>query len=327
MHIFETARQADSIVGLIESAETAPPVTVRFAGGGSPDHRQVQAAPPPMATVSLSRELIPFAKAQADTGVSYGGLTPTKVGEIVSISTDVMRESRFCSAGGMLIVNSPAPRQLTDSNGESYFYDSPRQFHVVEPLPFTKLRPEPEASVSAWPVTGIDDQMIESLPSSALMATHSARVRLTRRQQRHLPRELWAFELAKAVSRGLARLVDQEVFGVLQDKLAATAWAWSWPAGKDLRHEELRAVIGTGGIGAQVRADGALTYGGACLAELTPTVAATLVGAFSRAAVFVRDDVQLIAKHMGMSGDLEVTVIASLRVAIPDLSYFTRPAA
>lgn len=317
---------ATSIAGLIQRAESASPVSVRFAGGDEAN-RQVEAAPPPMAFISLADELIPAAKAIAETGIAYAGLDPQKPGQVIKLSAEVMRESRFCRAGGVLIVDSSRPRKATDSSGGAVFYDSPRQFHVIEPLPFSKLRAITEAPVSAWPVSGLEDQMVSSLPSAALMSTHSARVRLTRRQQRYLPRDLWAYEVAKAIALGLAQAVDNEVFSTLDRKLNAAAWSWGWPASKNIAHDELAAVIGTSGIGAKVREDGSLTYAGLCPAELAPAVPSTLIGTFGRAAIFVDDDVRLIAKHMGVSGDLEITVLVTMRLDIPDLAYFTKPSA
>jgi hypothetical protein len=164
-------------------------------------------------------------------------------------------------------------------------------------------------------------------PGSKYMSTYLARVKLTRRQQALLPRELWAFELSVALAAGLARLADSVALTRLENTLAATAFAWSWPASKGIDHETLRAIIGSAGTGAQVRQDGVLTYGGICEAALTPTMAATLVGDWSRAALFVRDDAVLTVKRDSRSGDLDLTAVASLRFECPDLGFFAKVSA
>jgi hypothetical protein len=316
---------ANAIESLIRAAETSPPVTVRHPGG-DPERRQVEVAPPPMAWVAIDSELIPAAQAANVTGISFGGLDPTEIGKVVPISADVARQSRFAQAGGIIIPASTPPKRLQDSHGADIWYQSAREFHVIQPAPFVVAGYDGGFGVSpqTWPVISDDDSVSDGGSISSSMPTYGCRLVLTRRQLKKLPRELWAYEISKTLSLGLANVVDRVVFGALDNALQPSAWSYGWPAAMDLHHSELSAVLGTAGVGAHVREDGVLTYGGICPAEYTSAVSSTLVGAFNRAACFIRDDLQLTAKHHGIEGGLQVDAIISLRAAVPSIDYFRK---
>jgi hypothetical protein len=224
-----------------------------------------------------------------------------------------------------LVLKEEAGRERRD-----VLVERPRQLRSITPLTFTKQTTAGQAApVSPWPALSSDavGGITSAVPGSAFMDTYLARVRLTRKQQAMLPRSMWAFEVSVALATGLARLCDSVAFGRLENLLTAGAWSWSWPAAKGIAHSELKAVIGSSAIGAQVRQDGMLSYGGLCEAELTPTMGATLVGDWRRAAVFVRDDVTLVAKRDSTTGDVDLTAFASLRFECPDLEFFKKVSA
>lgn len=325
--------EARTINDLLDLAETAPPVSVRYAGGDRENPR-VTPAPPPTACISLNREMMPAAKAPTKTGVSYGGLQPGKTGEVIPLSAALMRESVFCRAGGHLIIDEPVPLVLKEQAGREsrdVFVERPRQLRVITPLQFAKQTAGgEEAAISAWPAVSSDavGGLTSAEPGSKFMDTFLARVRLTRRQQALLPRELWAYEVSVALAAGLARLADSVALGRLENSLTAAAFAWSWAASKGIDHDSLAAIIGRDGTGAQVRAgDGVLTCNNICNAALTPTMASTLVGDWSRAAVFVANDAVMTAKRDGVNGDVDVSAVVSLRFECPDLTFFQRVSA
>lgn len=328
------AGQARSISELLDLAESAPPVSIRYAGGNDENPR-VTPAPPPMAVISLARELIPSAQAAEQSGVHYDGLPHGKPGEVVPLSAEIMRNSSFCRAGGHLVINDPVPLQLKEQAGREardVFVERERQFRVVTPLQFGLLNAGELAVFppSPWPAVGDDaiDGLNAAASSTSLMQTFGARVQLTRRQQASLPRKLWAQELSIALAAGIARLADKVAFGRLDNYLAATAWAWSWPATKGIAHNELKAVIGTNGTGAQVSQDGRLTYAGVCEAELSPVMSGTLVGDWTRSCIFVANDATLVVKRDSVSGTLDMTAVVQLRFEAPRVEdFFTKVSA
>lgn len=324
--------QARSISELLDRAENAPPVEIRYAGGDRENPR-VSPAPPPMASISLNREMV--SAAARDAAVTYAGLQPGTPGNVVKLGAEVMRQSAFCRAGGHLVIGDPVPLALTeqaDRERRDFLVEQPRQFRSITPLKFSVANaglmgvfpPAP------WPASG--DEPVNGLTAAAssksLMSIFGARVQLTRRQQATLQRELWSYELSIALAQGLALLADQVAFQRLENHLQATPWSWSWPASKGTPHANLKALIGTAGTGAQVRQDGALTYGGICPAELSPVLAGTLVGDFSRSALFVDDSITLVAKRDSVTGTLDVAVTAALRFEAPNSEdFFTKVSA
>lgn len=306
------AGQARSITELLDRADTAPPVEVRYAGGDRENPR-VTPAPPPTASIRLSRELMALGNTPQVTGVSYAGVPSDQPGEVVPLRAQLMERSVFAAMGGHVILDEPVPLALKEQAGHQsreVLVERPRQLRVITPLQFTKQTAAgQEAPVSAWP--GVSSDLVggvtSALPGSAFMDTYLTRVRLTRRQQALLPRQLWAFEVCVALADGLARLADSVAFGRLENFLTAAPFSLGGFAAKGVAHETLKAALGTSATGAQVRQDGVLTYAGICEAALTPMTASTLVGDWSRAAVFVRDDITLVAKHDSTSGDLDLT--------------------
>jgi hypothetical protein len=130
-----------------------------------------------------------------------------------------------------------------------------------------------------------------------------------------------------SIALGLGRLADRvafetilasgpEVFTVA--KAAALGLAWG----------DIRALIGTNGENALIAEDGTIC---ACpptaattgiIAELTAETAATIVGAWSMAAIAVAEDITLIAQKTGKNGDLKLTCWCNMEALLPTPGAF-----
>ncbi len=118
-----------------------------------------------------------------------------------------------------------------------------------------------------------------------------------------------------SLSLGLADAADR----LLLAHIAAatpTAFTLAKAAAAGLRFPELRAVVGTSGTGAAVGQDGVLRANGIA-AELTSEASGTIIGAFNRSAVFIRDRVDVLVERRDTAGRQRVTCWASLAPMAP----------
>ncbi|KAB8148359.1 hypothetical protein FNV34_13730 [Raoultella ornithinolytica] len=91
-------------------------------------------------------------------------------------------------------------------------------------------------------------------------------------------------------------------------------------AAKGCRWADLSAIAGTSAAGVTLGSDGTLR---ACAvkAELTDTIATTIVGDFSRAAVAIDDELRVTAKRIN-NGAVEIVVWCNAQALVPDSAYF-----
>lgn len=236
----------------------------------------------------------------------------------VKLEAAIIRNSRVANAGAhVLIYPEQSKAHAVGKTGGIAFETIPGAVRSIEAAPFATINVNTaeEVSVSARPihVAGIDWEQ------SIAKAVRWEIPRADRRSYNPDPDKLVA-ELIASLTLGLSRAADE----VLLSAIAATtpeAFTLAHAAAQDLRFGELRAIVGTGGAGAQVNQSGALHVAGVP-ADLTPDHAFTIVGAFDRASIAIRDDVTVIFERIGTAGVLAVTAWASFLPLLPDSNKF-----
>lgn len=128
-----------------------------------------------------------------------------------------------------------------------------------------------------------------------------------------------------AIEQGIARLADAVLLTHLESNAATLADAnvttiAAAAAAKGLRWAGLSAIAGTSAAGVTLGGDGTLR---ACAvkAELTDTIATTIVGDFSRAAVAIDDEVRLTVRRTDNAG-VEIVAWVTASPLVPSNDYF-----
>lgn len=237
----------------------------------------------------------------------------TEAGKRTTLPSALMAGSRALAAGARLIVGPNNGEGTTTNNGELVFQRHRTRFDVIEAAPFASLLDDQEVSESALP---IHSAAVEWGDARNL----GFRVALSRADQRAYKDGQLADEVLAGIVLGLARTADT----VLLDAIMAhdpEAFALSAAAAAGFKFAELRALVGSAGDGAVVGQDGTLRAAGVS-AELTPSCAATVVGAFNRAAVAVHPDITVIAERRDVQGEMKITCWATMQALLPQPGAF-----
>lgn len=181
--------------------------------------------------------------------------------------------------------------------------------------------PEPEAPIAE---PEIEVQVTEPpFHNSELdrdtMVSRALAFKFTRRQLKDKSSQRLASELCWSIAQGIGRAVDATLFDAIA-ALPANAWGMSKAAGTGIPFDTLRAVVGTGALGATA-SEGALYVQGVP-AVLSPDLTPTIVGAWSRAAVVIDPDIRVQVTRIGLSGELGITVWLSLQALVPNPAMF-----
>lgn len=241
---------------------------------------------------------------------------------VATIAGAVVNASQVASAGARIIPISAAP-DADNPEIQTYgralpapvLFQRPERFSIITPAKFAALADGSNVALSVFPAARAS-VLWGDAPS------HAVHFELSRKEQKEMADEELAFEVEQAIARGLARLADSVLLNAIAAATPA-AFTLAAAAAKGLRFAELRALVGTAATGAAVGVDGLLRAAGIA-AELTDTTAATLIGAFNRAAVAVEDEVQIIVDRRSLQGDLAITAHASMRALVPDTGAFFR---
>lgn len=273
--------------------------------------------------IALS-DYLPVANSGEALGFHYPKDSMTKPGQQIRLDAELARRSKVAAAGASIIVVNTAPEGMTGGNDNLAMYSRPTHFRIVTPAPFAPLNGvllEPvQMSVSAYPALDAEISMGDA-------PTVGVRFALTRRFQKSLPDGLMEHELFTGIAWGLADAIDRVLLHTLSNASDAPAPTFTLgaAAAKSLEFSELKALCGTNGTGAAVGYDGVLRVAGVP-AELTGVIPDTIIGAFSRAAVAVRDEIHVLLKRTDAAGNLEVTAYADVQALIPDREFFWMPA-
>ena len=232
----------------------------------------------------------------------------------VKLSAAILKASHVAGAGANIIICPDNRRAVpTGRTGDVVFETVPKQFRTFSAAPFATVADDEEVTVSPYPALSADIDWEQS-------PTLGLRFNFTRVEQKEINSDLLAAEIIAAVTLSLARAADATMLAHIA---AATpsAFTLAKAAAQGLRFGELAALVGTSGNGATVTEAGDLRAAGV-LAELTPDMAGTLVGAWDRAAIAIHEDVPLHFERLNMQGHMAVTAWANLIPLVPDASKF-----
>jgi hypothetical protein len=237
--------------------------------------------------------------------------------DVITLEAALIANSRVANAGAYVLVFPEAGKpHAVGKNGEVAIETIPGAVRNVEAATFATIDVDAGAEVAVTPrpvhVADIDWQTC---------IAKGVRFEIPRSDRRKFqdPDKL-AAEIITSLILGLSRAADE----VLLSAIASTtpdAFDLAQAAAQDVRFGELRALVGTAGAGAQVNQSGSLRVSGVP-ADLTPDTTGTIVGAFNRATIAIKDDVSIIFERTGTAGELAVTAWASMVPLVPDANKF-----
>lgn len=235
--------------------------------------------------------------------------------ELLTMNAGILQLSRVAAAGSHVITRPDPSRALAIGLTDQFpaLEKIARYFNAISPAPFEAVADDAEVNASEFPVKRSLIDWSESLQKSV-------RFEIKRRYLKQYGNDLVIDELLMALALGLARAADEVLLTAIN---ASTPNAFSIAdvANQGLRVTELRALVGTNGVGASFRGDGVFTASN-IPADTTGDMAGTLIGAFNRTAVAIHEDVTLTAERRNTQGDLVVTAHANLIPLIPDAAKF-----
>ncbi|HBK4812636.1 TPA: hypothetical protein ROH25_000467 [Enterobacter asburiae] len=250
-------------------------------------------------------------------------LTP-KAGSQTTFNGIIAARSLVAAAGAE-IIRIPGPMtQQADVDAEGNRrplkqQEVPRHYIVVAPGKFAAVADDAEITLSGAPylVASYDD---------ATAPSYGIGYQLSRQQLKHeFPDDTVLRAVNSAIEQGIARLADSVLLTDLNTKTATLTDATvdavaKAAAAKGCRWADLSAIAGTSAAGVTLGGDGTLR---ACAvkAELTDTIATTIVGDFSRAAVAIDDELRVTAKRIN-NGAVEIVVWCNAQALVPDSAYF-----
>lgn len=297
---------------MLDEVESAPNIQEHTTPGFDEPRYRLPTMPAVVGTISLDGETIPAATAAAALGISYPELEPGRAGLQVKLSHMVGKHSRFVQAGGNLVLANTAPNGLA-SGDEDNFYTRPERLRLNKPAAFTLLGDGLEVAESAYPVDELEVKVGDA-------ANYSTFFKLPRKKRKALPAELVAYEIGLAISRGVANLVDKVILDAI---VAAAPGAFSLGtlASKDVKIEELRAIVGTNAAGVAWRGDGTFTAAN-IPAELSPAIAETVAGAWNKAFAIISDETRIVLRRLDIEGGLDVMCHVNVKPGLVDADFF-----
>lgn len=248
---------------------------------------------------------------------------PQNPGVKTRVATDVIElNSRAVAAGAHVVLIADATQPIQDSAGKIAFVERPGGFIYAEPAGFALVADGAAITDSALPVA-------RALMDRSVAPTYAFRTVLTRTQQKSWFHGELEDGVLLSIMKGLGVMVD----AVLLAAIAATtppAFSLAAVAARGLRYDELRGIVGTSGTGAFIDASGQLVampfnvtgWAGGIEAELSPSIAETIVGDFSRAAVGLFEDVTLIGQRASTDGAMTVTCLCNAEALLPVSGQF-----
>lgn len=232
----------------------------------------------------------------------------TEAGKRTTLSDAVMAGSRCAMAGAHVVVVPSAAEAIPTSNGQLAFAKRETRFDVIQAAQFVTVPDGDELADSALPV-------LRALVDLDTMPSMGVRIPLSRTEQKSYADGQLADATLVSIALGIARAADATLLAAIM-ATNPSAFTLSAAATLGVEFAELRALVGADADGASVGQDGTLRAAG-ILAELTPDNDATLIGAFSRSAIAVADDIALIAERIDTQGNLTLTAWVNMQALLP----------
>ncbi|MBH3348699.1 hypothetical protein [Pseudomonas putida] len=232
----------------------------------------------------------------------------TEAGKQTTFSSVLLEASRVSQAGARVILVSEAGDPVQVTGGGIALQKRNAGYTLVEAANFAEVTDEAEVTESTLPIYR-DMIDLDTMPS------YGFRVALSRSEQKAFEDGELEDSALVSIALGIARAADKVLLSAIAGN-TPTAFTLGAAAALGVEFAELHALIGTAGTGAAVGQDGTLRAAGV-LAELTPTIADTIVGSFSRAAVAVHEDIRLIAERTNKQGELILTCWLNAQALLP----------
>jgi HK97 family phage prohead protease len=227
-------------------------------------------------------------------------------------SSAVITNSRVARAGaGVVLIPEATIAHAVGRTGTVALETVPGFVRHVDAAPFATIDVDSlaEVDLSALPIASVNIDLNN-------MIGKAVRFEVTRRERMSYgEKEELVEQILSSIAMGLARAAD----ATLMDALSAATLApftLADAAAQDLEFDSLRALVGRDAVGAAVGQDGVLRAAGVP-AALTADMAGTIVGAWDRAAVALRDDITIYAERTGTQGRMTITCWASMQACIP----------
>ena len=295
----------DVLSGLIRAALEHQGAHLRFDGNGDVN-QVIPVEPAAVRYLSLNEVLTPKAGSQT----TFNGIIAAR---------------SLVAAAGAEIIRIPGPMtQQADIDAEGNRrslkqQEVPRHYIVVAPGKFAAVADDAEITLSGAPY-------LVATYEDATAPSYGIGYQLSRQQLKHeFPDDTVLRAVNSAIEQGIARLADSVLLTDLNTKAATLTDATvdavaKAAAAKGCRWADLSAIAGTSAAGVTLGGDGTLR---ACAvkAELTDTIATTIVGDFSRAAVAIDDELRVTAKRIN-NGAVEIVVWCNAQALVPDSAYF-----
>lgn len=241
------------------------------------------------------------------------GLNMVPAGETTDLDPRSVIEanSRVVQAGARLIIAHPKP--APNFGGQPVFYHDDALVRSVDPANFQTVVDGAEATLSPLPIH-------DAAFGWATTPHQAFRAKITRADHRAVGGDQLNEAFMVAVLRGLGELADKLL---LQAILAAAPAAFTFgaAAARHAKIDELRALVGTAGNGAEIAGDGSFRAAGV-FAELTAATDKSVVGLFNRAAVAMRPELSVHVKRLNVNGDTELIVFANSQAVLPNAADF-----
>jgi hypothetical protein len=254
--------------------------------------------------------------------------------QTTTIGAEVIRQSLVAQAGAEVIiwkdptevVGLPNPNPLTDAEkAQGKFPDheilmvrKAAYFETIEATPFALVLDGQQVGVTPFPIKRAAIHIDTDSGLQTNTGIYGVRFEFDRVTMKTYPD--FEEQVLLSITQGVARTGDAVLLGAI---VAANPGAFSLAAAAaaDVRKDELRALVGTAGHGASIDNNGVLRAAG-IQAELTPGMAATIVGKFNRSAIMIRSNVELIAERVNVNGSVAFTAWAAFQALLPDTSRF-----
>lgn len=311
---------------LIENTQRAQGSTASYNPDGSVRHVHKQ----PAANVHrLSlRELILAPFMGLDKLSKIHCPVGTAAGKRTTFSDVLMTQSRVAAAGAhIVLIEEPAEALPVGKTGVIALQKHTSGLTVVEPVNFAQVADG--ADVTASPAAGFiyrDEIDLDAIPA------YGFRVELSRAEMKAFAEGKLADETLAAIAMGVAKLADKVLLSAVA-ALNPAAFTFNAAAAAGLKWAELKAFIGTSGTNAflsdagdlrlAIQSDSLIKTG--VPAELTDTIALSVLGAFNRAGVAVAQDITLTSERMNVNGEQVLTCWVNAQALLPRPGVFWKP--
>ncbi|MDG2526580.1 hypothetical protein P6166_14580 [Stenotrophomonas sp. HITSZ_GD] len=325
------ANLALSLRKLIGDADVAQSYAPHgFSADGEPRHMIAQPTVRSM-VASLTTSYLPGLIGKDGRVVRAPNVAPA--GVTLNMAAGLVSGSRIARAGARVIVASPAVElHPVGYSGGVVVERIPVALRNIEAAAFATVAGGDLDGLTFATVdkdgTSSDDADAPAMSLPVFCAeidwrtsiSKGVRFEIPRSERRRIDPDQLCSEILTSLSLGLSRAADDVLLSALgAANLAPFTVANVAAAG--LHFDELRALIGTAGIGAVIGQDGVLRAAGV-LGELTGDSASTFIGAWNRAGVAVNDEITIYAERLGKADGMAVTAWASMLSLVPDTNKF-----